>query len=207
MTKKKKNKGIENWQKVALVTLVIGTLGFIKFAYFSPVQEPVQQETAQEQPQQPQEEPVQDIPKAYVNVYFIGQNANKEEVYKVVKRPYDSTKGETKLKYSIENLLKGPSFAEQKKGIYSEIPQGTRLLSLEETPNKVVINLSGDFEQGGGTDGLYKRLYQLIKTANKNTVLDVYLYINGKQADVIGGEGIMLNQPLNGNSLDEQTEN
>lgn len=204
--KKKKNNGLETWQKVALGVLVIGTLGFVKVAYFSPVQEPVQQEqTQQEQPEKP-EEVQQDVPKAYVNVYFIGQNANKEEVYKVVKREYDSTKGETKLKYSIENLLKGPSIAEQKKGIYSEIPQGTRLVSLEETPNKVVINLSGDFEQGGGTDGLYKRLYQLIKTANKNTVLDVYLYINGKQADVIGGEGIMLNQPLNSNSLDEQEQ-
>lgn len=207
MTKKtKKNNGVETWQKVALGALIIGTLGFIKFAYFSPVQEPVQQEQPQqEQPEKP-EEIQQDVPKSYVNVYFIGQNANKEEVYKVVKREYDSEKGETKLKYSIENLLKGPNIAEQKKGIYSEIPQGTRLLSIEETPNKIVINLSGDFEQGGGTDGLYKRLYQLIKTANKNTVLDVYLNINGKQADVIGGEGIMLNQPLNNKSLDEQEQ-
>lgn len=204
--KKKKNNGLETWQKIALGALIIGTLGFVKVAYFSPVQEPVQQEQPQqEQPEKP-EETQQDVPKSYVNVYFIGQNANKEEVYKVVKREYDSTKGETKLKYSIENLLKGPSIAEQKKGIYSEIPQGTRLLSIEETPNKIVMNLSGDFEQGGGTDGLYKRLYQLIKTANKNTVLDVYLNINGKQADVIGGEGIMLNQPLNNKSLDEQEQ-
>lgn len=204
--KKKKNSGLETWQKVALGALVIGTLGFVKVAYFSPVKEDVQQEpTQQEQPQKP-EATQQDVPKAYVNVYFIGQNANKEEVYKVVKREYDSTKGETKLKYSIENLLKGPTSAEKAKGVYSEIPQGTRLISLEETPNKIVINLSTDFEQGGGTDGLYKRLYQLIKTANKNTVLDVYLYINGKQADVIGGEGIMLNQPLNSNSLDEQDQ-
>lgn len=208
MTKKKKknNNGVETWQKIALGALIIGTLGFVKVAYFSPVQESAQQEPVQqEQPQQPSDTE-QDVPKSYVNVYFIGQNANKEEVYKVVKREYDSTKGETKLKYSIENLLKGPSAAEQAKGIYSEIPQGTRLLSLEETPNKIVVNLSGDFEQGGGTDGLYKRLYQLIKTANKNTVLNVYLYINGKQADVIGGEGIMLNQPLNSNSLDEQEQ-
>jgi spore germination protein GerM len=203
MTKKKKNNGMENWQKAALALLVIGTLGFVKFAYFSPEKEPVQQEPTQQEQPKPQEETSQDVPKSYVNVYFIGQNANKEEVYKVVKREYDSEKGETKLKYSIENLLKGPTALEQAKGVYSEIPQGTRLLSLEETPNKIIINLSGDFEQGGGTDGLYKRLYQLIKTANKNTVLDVYLYINGKQADVIGGEGIMLNQPLNSNSLDE----
>jgi spore germination protein GerM len=201
--KKKKSSGLETWQKVALGILVIGTLGFIKVAYFSPLSEPVQQEPAQQEEPKPIEEPSQDVPKSYVNVYFIGQNANKEEVYKVVKRQYDSAKGETKLKYSIENLLKGPSAAEKAKGIYSEIPQGTKLLSLEETPTKITVNLSSDFEQGGGTDGLYKRLYQLIKTANKNTVLDVYLYINGQQVDVVGGEGIMLNQPLNNKSLDE----
>lgn len=201
MTKKKHNNGMHNWQKVALAMLVIGTLGFIKVAYFPASNEPVQQEPTQVEQPKPQEEPSENVPKSYVNIYFIGQNANKEEVYKVVKREYQP--GKTKLRYSIESLLKGPTASEKAKGVYSEIPQGTRLLSLEETPTKIIINLSGDFEQGGGTDGLYKRLYQLIKTSNKNTVLDVYLYINGKQVDVIGGEGIMLNQPLNSNSLDE----
>jgi spore germination protein GerM len=202
MKKKKHTNGIQTWQKAGLTLLIIGTLGFIKVAFFSAEQEPVKQEPVkEEQLTQPKEESSDDVPKSYVNVYFIGQNKNKEEVYKVVKREYQP--GETKLKYSIENLLKGPTAAERAQGIYSEIPQGTKLISLEETPTKVVINLSGDFEQGGGTDGLYKRLYQLIKTSNKNTTLDVYLYLNGKQADVVGGEGIMLNQPLISKSLDE----
>ena len=59
-----------------------------------------------------------------------------------------------------------------------------------------------DFETGGGTDSLYKRLYQVIKTANRNTNLPVYLYIDGQKAEVIGGEGIMITQPLNDRSLD-----
>jgi len=29
------------------------------------------------------------VEKVYVNIYFIGQNANKEEVYKAVNREYD----------------------------------------------------------------------------------------------------------------------
>lgn len=194
------NKG----QKIGLTLLIIGTLAFIKFAFFSAPKEPAKEQAAtEEQLAQPQEETNLNVPKSYVSVYFIGQNANNEEVYKIVKREYNSRENGTKLRYSIENLLKGPNAQEKAKGIYSEIPQGTKLISLEETPDKVVINLSGDFEQGGGTDGLYKRLYQLIKTSNKNTALDVYLYINGKQVNVIGGEGIMINQPLNNKSLDE----
>ena len=62
--------------------------------------------------------------------------------------------------------------------------------------------MSSDFENGGGTDSLYKRIYQIIKTAKRNTTKPVYLYIEGNKADVIGGEGIMITQPLNDNSLD-----
>ena len=62
-------------------------------------------------------------------------------------------------------------------------------------------NLNSAFEQGGGTESLYKRLFQLIKTAKRNTSKPVYLYLDGNKADVIGGEGIMITQPLNDNSL------
>lgn len=203
MAKKKKEKVI-NWQKVSLAVLVIGTIGFIKFAFFpsAEVQPPVEEKPAEQTVQKPEEDDA-NTPKSYVSVYFIGQNENKEEVYKIVKRLYQAKEDGTKLKYSIENLLAGPSKVEKAKGIYSEIPVGTKLISLEEKPDKIIINLSGDFEQGGGTDGIYKRLYQLIKTANKNTTTDVYLYINGKEAEVFGGEGIMINQPLNEKSLEE----
>ena len=65
------------------------------------------------------------------------------------------------------------------------------------------VRVENDFGFGGGGDSLYKRMYQLIKTANHNTRKPVYLYLNGRQADMIGGEGLMLKQPLRSNSLDE----
>lgn len=140
--------------------------------------------------------------KVYINIFFIGQNDNKEEVYKAVKRQYDATVDGSKIKYAIESLVAGPRPNEKEKGVYSEIPAGTEVLSIKEYPDKVIINLSASFETGGGTDSLYKRLYQLIKTAKRNTNLPVYLYIEGQKADVVGGEGIMLNQPLSDSSLD-----
>jgi len=192
------------WQKIGLVFLIAGTFLVIKLAFFPGIEQtPVIEETVSEETIPVTPEDNANVPKSYVSIYFIGQNDNKEEVYKVIKREYNAKTDGTKLNFSIKNLLKGPSAKEKSKGIYSEIPQGTKLISLEEKPDKIIINLSGDFEQGGGTDGLYKRLYQLIKTANKNTTLDVYLYLNGKQAEVIGGEGIMINQPLNTKSLEE----
>lgn len=190
------------WQKIGLTLLILATLVGIKFAYFPNVDLiPSNQEEIQAPKQ---EEPiVKKERKVFINIFFIGHNENKEEIYRAVKREYNQETNGSKLRFAIENLLKGPTAKEKAKGVYTEIPQETRLISLEETPEKASINLSGDFENGGGTDGLYKRLYQLIKTANKNANTSVYLYINGKQAEVIGGEGIMINQPLNERSLDE----
>lgn len=204
-------------QKIGLVSLILVTFAYIKIAFFpglfsnlnifnrgAQTTETQQAETSEqtsETEQEAQEE--EKIPKMYVSVYFIGQNKSHNEVYKIVKREYDQDREGSKIGFAIKSLLKGPSAVERKRGVYSEIPRGTKLLSITEKPNKVIINLSSDFEQGGGTDGLYKRLYQLIKTANRNTSQDVYLKINGVDAEVIGGEGIMINQPLNSNSLGE----
>lgn len=140
--------------------------------------------------------------KEFVYIYFIGQNSNREDVYKIIKRNFDKEKDGTKLDFAINELLKGPNAAEKAQGIYSEIPKDTKLRSISKINGKKYVDLSSDFEQGGGTDGLYKRLYQLIKTVNKNTTEDVYLKIEGREVDVIGGEGIMFSQPLSPHSLD-----
>ena len=99
--------------------------------------------------------------------------------------------------------MKAPSSWEKSKGFNSEIPQGTKILSIRESADSIMIDLSSNFETGGGAESTYIRVKQVIKTANANTSTPVYLYLNGKQANVIGGEGIMLKQPLNERSLDE----
>ena len=140
--------------------------------------------------------------KVYVTVYFIGQDSSNSEVYKAVKREYDETIDGSKIKYAVKALVAGPTSFEKSKGVYSEIPSGTSVISVNEDASKVIVNLNAAFEGGGGTDSTYKRIYQLIKTVKRNTTKPVYLYIEGQKADVIGGEGIMITQPLNENSLD-----
>ena len=184
--------------------ITYGALKYFNFGYdITGSDIEVSERTTEEEEADPIQQPaVQPQQKVYVNVFFIGQNDAKEEVYKAVKRQYDETIDGSKIKFAIESLVAGPRPNEREKGVYSEIPAGTEVLSIKEYPDKVIINLSAAFETGGGTDSLYKRLYQLIKTAKRNTTLPVYLYIEGEKADVIGGEGIMLNQPLNDSSLD-----
>lgn len=155
----------------------------------------------QQQPSTPPAEQVRPKEKEFVNIVFIGQNENHEEIYKIVKREYSPDIDGSKIKYAISSLVLGPKQSEKSAGIYSEIPSGTSVLDVEDRSNVVIINLSRKFENGGGTDSVYKRLYQIIKTAERNTDKPVYLYIEGKQADVIGGDGVMLSQPLTENSL------
>ena len=187
------------FQKIGLIIVIILAAIYVKMAYYgSPdvIEEPVQQteevsETQEEQKKTEEKTLTYEV----ANVFFIAHNSNGEEVYRAVKREYLPEYG-SKLKFAVKALINGPSAKEKKLGVYSEIPAGTRLISITESPSRVVINLTSDFENGGGTDSLYKRLFQLIKTVKINSNLPLYLQLDGKQVEVIGGEGIMINQPL-----------
>ena len=140
--------------------------------------------------------------KEYVNIYFIGKNEHNEEVYKAVKRLYNKDVDGSKIKFAVTSLVRGPKAEEKQRGVYTEVPSNSEVINITEQPDKVIVNLNSAFVTGGGTESLYKRLYQLIKTARLNSSIPVYLYIDGQRADVVGGEGIMLSQPLSNSSLE-----
>ena len=138
----------------------------------------------------------------YVNIYFIGKNENNEEVYKAVKRVYNKEIDGSQIRFAVNELIKGPKQEERAEGVYTEIPSDSEVINISELSDKVIVNLNSAYVTGGGTDSLYKRLYQLIKTVKLNSKLPVYLFIDGQRADVVGGEGIMLSQPLSNSSLE-----
>jgi len=110
-------------------------------------------------------------------------------------------KRELNFKPSLENslavLLKGPLISEAKKGIYSEIPANVDLISVKRIDNKVIIDLSSNFGNGGGTKSITNRVSQLSKTVKIHEPhKDVYLYINGKEVEYLGGDGVYIKQPL-----------
>lgn len=190
---------MNNFLKIGLIIVLILAAIYVKMAYFgSPdvVEENPEVQTEPET-QVKDNEPAKttEIKYQIVNVFFIAHNSNGEEVYRAVKRRYIPEYG-SRLKFAVKELIKGPTEKERKAGVYTEIPSGTRLISLTESPSRVVINLTSAYGNGGGTDGVYKRLFQLIKTVKVNSNLPLYLQLDGKQVDVIGGEGIMIDQPL-----------
>lgn len=103
-----------------------------------------------------------------------------------------------KLDETIKLLLKGATKEETARGIYSEIPSATKLFWVRETKDKIIVNLSADFAEGGGTQTIMARINQLSKTVKaEKKNLPVYLYVNGKIVEYIGGDGVYLEQPLN----------
>ncbi len=134
-----------------------------------------------------------------IKIYLLDETGN----LRPVKRDCDSSITNSCFEYAIKELITAPSKNEKSQGFTSEIPQGTKILSIRESSNSIMIDLSSNFESGGGAESTYARIKQIIKTANANTSIPTYLYINGKQANVIGGEGIMIKQPLTERSFDE----
>ncbi len=137
----------------------------------------------------------------YVYVYMLTTDKNGNQFLKPVRRPLKA--GEDKLAYAVKLLIAGPNGAEKATGIYSEVPSNSHLNSITTYDTKIIIDMASSFAYGGGSDSLYSRLRQLIKTILANSDKPVYLYIDGKQANIIGGEGLTISQPLKESSLDE----
>ena len=134
-----------------------------------------------------------------VKIFLLDNNGK----LRPMKRTCDTDRENSCFEYAVKELVSAPTKWEKSKGFTSEIPVGTKVLSVRESSNSIMIDLSSNFESGGGAESTYTRIKQVIKTANANTSIPTYLYINGKQANVIGGEGIMIKQPLNERSFDE----
>lgn len=101
------------------------------------------------------------------------------------------------LESALNVLLKGPLITETKKGIYSEIPANVDLISVTRIENDIIVDLTSNFGNGGGSKSITNRVNQLSKTVklyepNKK----VYLYINGKEVEYLGGDGVYIKQPL-----------
>lgn len=194
-------------QKFLLIFIgfcMLAVIGLVAFNVFMPKPEikPSQIEVSERSVQEETSEQPESKEKEYVNIYFIGKNEHSEEVYKAVKREYNKEIDGSKVRFAVTSLIRGPKPEEKQRGVYTEIPSNSEVININEQPDQVVVNLNSAFVTGGGTESLYKRLYQLIKTVKLNSSIPVYLYIDGQRADVVGGEGIMLTQPLSNSSLE-----
>jgi germination protein M len=98
---------------------------------------------------------------------------------------------------ALETLLLGPDQFEQGYGLTSAVPEGTKLLGLTIEDGIAHVDLTSEFESGGGSLSMQMRLAQVVYTLTQfPTVKGVLFSLDGEQVDVIGGEGILVDQPL-----------
>jgi germination protein M len=98
---------------------------------------------------------------------------------------------------AMEDLLAGPTPLEARAGVSTVIPAGTRLLGLTVSNGVATVDLSSEFESGGGSASMSARLAQVACTLDQfETVKGVSFELDGKAVDVFSGEGIVLDHPV-----------
>jgi hypothetical protein len=102
-----------------------------------------------------------------------------------------------KASFWLQILLEGPSAADEEVGAATAIPEGTELLGVSREDSVLMVDLSSDFESGGGSLSMQLRVGQVVYTGTQFEGIDaVRILIEGERVDAIGGEGIVVAEPL-----------
>jgi germination protein M len=98
---------------------------------------------------------------------------------------------------ALEALLEGPDSFEEGYGLRTAIPEGTQLLGLSIEDGIARVDLTSEFETGGGSASMQTRLAQVVYTITQfPTVKGVVFSLDGEPIDVLGGEGVIIDHPL-----------
>jgi spore germination protein GerM len=183
---------------VALALLAVGGVSawwaFQQLKTDSPISNP----SPTAQPTQPF--PTPSLPEERVQIYWL-KVTDKETVllpsFVKIQQSEDRAKI---LEAALQDLLAGP-----KNSAYTTtIPEGTKLLGIKLDKEGVHVNLSQEFTTGGGSESMIGRLRQIIYTA---TTLEanakVWIDVEGKPLEVLGGEGVIVDQPMTRQNLQE----
>ncbi|MEG4351649.1 GerMN domain-containing protein [Microcoleus sp. LAD1_D3] len=151
-------------------------------------------------PKSPQPKPLQKTDVQIVQVYWVKDASGKFEGVPTKVAVKQADQPDAALQAAFNSLLAGPKDG----NVSSEIPNGTKLRGLSVQNDGVYVDLSAEFTSGGGSNSMTGRLGQVIYTATSlqpNT--KVWISVEGKPLELLGGEGLEVAQPSTRQSFDK----
>lgn len=137
--------------------------------------------------------PVQPSAEKKVQVYWLNNVNNRIEVVPSSVNLKASNEPSEILEGAFKQLLTGPADP----AFGTTIPKETKLRKVALQADGIHVDLSKEFTTGGGSASMTGRVAQVLYTA---TTLDpaakVWIAVEGKPLEVLGGEGLMLDQPM-----------
>ena len=97
---------------------------------------------------------------------------------------------------AMNALLEGPTAAERSAGLRAPCPPGTRLLGIAIHDGLATVDLTSEYQSGGGAPSMQTRLGQVVYTLTQfPTVEKVRFRLDGEPVNVFSSEGIVLKKP------------
>lgn len=104
--------------------------------------------------------------------------------------------GPAVLRGALDAVVAGPTADERAAGLSTEVPSGTTLRDVSIADGQAIVDLTGDYQSGGGSLSMNARLAQVIFTATQFDAVDrVLFWLDGEPVQFFGGEGIALDEP------------
>jgi spore germination protein GerM len=130
-------------------------------------------------------DPPADVDAAGVNIFL--NNTQEDQICEKVVPVYRVLEGmETIIKPTLESLLEGPTAEELEQGYLTNIPQGTRLLSLEFKNGVAKANFSSELNQVAGSCAVLGIRSQIEQTLTQfRTVDTVEIMVEGETEGVL----------------------
>jgi hypothetical protein len=98
---------------------------------------------------------------------------------------------------AMKALLAGPTGDERSAGLTSAVPTGTRLLGIGIRNGVATVDLTSEYQSGGGATSMQTRLGQVVYTLTQfPTVQKVRFRLDGSPVNVFSSEGIVLDHPV-----------
>lgn len=136
------------------------------------------------------DEPAEPVDQVFVELFYVKEGLSAKSIIRAVDTPQVATN-------AIRALIEGPTPAEQDTELSTSIPADTLLLGLTIEDGLATIDLSREFEVGGGSFNILSRLAQVVYTLTQfPTVDEVMFHIDGKAIEVFSGEGVVLEDPV-----------